>query len=213
MKRLTGYTNHRPVSILSTLIVAGRGLAADRQGTVAIEFAIVSVPFIGLLFAIFQLGLVFFAQQGLQAAVYSAARSVMIGSVQANSAITTAANFRDSLICPTGLMPSYMACSSLMVDVRPASSFGSMSTTSVSNSFVFDGSGQQFNPGCQGSIVVVRAAYPLPVFLPILVSVGVGSNISQNRSGLSTVNGQLVQLVTAAAVFRNEPFGSVGSCT
>ena len=81
----------------------------------------------------------------------------------------------------------------------------------TNDSFLFDGTGAQFHPGCQGQIVIVRAAYPMPSFLPLITSTG-GRNLSVNTSGLTSYNGKLVQMLTTASVFRNEPFGSQGAC-
>ncbi len=212
MRRLASAIRYRPSAALHAL----RRLSGDQSGATAVEFAIVSVPFLGLLFAIFQTSLAFFMQQGLVAAVDNASRQVLIGSVQANAGITTWQNFRDQLICPAtatkSLWPSFMSCSSLVVDVRTATSFTSTSSNATNDSFLFDGSGPQFKPGCQGQIVVVRVAYPMPAFLPLLTSNG-GGGVIVNKSGLTSYNGSLVQMLTTASVFRNEPFGTPGSCT
>lgn len=191
-----------------------RKFLGSDAGSTSVEFAIISVPFLGLLFAIFQTSLAFFMQQGLEAAVSSAARQVLIGQVQSNANISTWQSFRDQLICPqspaVSLLPSFMNCSTLVVDIRKAASFTGMNASNVSDNFLFNGQTPQFNPGCQGDIVVVRAAYPMPVYLPLIT--GSGSSVSQNTSGLTMYNGSLVQMLTAAAVFRSEPFGAQGNC-
>lgn len=193
-----------------------RRLRDDCTGATAVEFAIVSVPFLGLLFAIFQTSLAFFMQQGLTVAVGTAARQVLIGQVQSNASITTWQNFRDQVICPpapaTSLWPSFMTCANLVVDVRPAASFTSTTSNSTNASFLFDGTGARFQPGCQGEIVVVRAAYPMPIYLPIITAGSVGGPVNTNTSGQTSYNGRMVQMLTAASVFRNEPFGTQGTC-
>ena len=98
-----------------------RRFRGDRSGATAVEFAMVSVPFFGLLFAIFQTAFVFLAQEGLDAATTAAARQLMTGQAQAVAAITTAAQFRNSLICnPTPpaqrMLPSFINCANLIVE-------------------------------------------------------------------------------------------------
>ena len=68
----------------------------DSSGATAVEFAIVSVPFLGLLFAIFETALVFFTAQSVEAATSEAARRIMTGQAQGNSAVTSATQFRDT---------------------------------------------------------------------------------------------------------------------
>ncbi len=169
-----------------------------------VEFGLISIPFFGLLFATFQTSFAFLVQQGLQAAVESAARPILVGTVQNNAAITTWQAFRNTYLCPaTGsLLPSFIPCANVLVDVRPYTSFSSVTAANVGSSFLSDG--PLYNAGSPCQIVVVRAAYPMPVYLPKLVDIG--GVISSNTAGLTTYNGKLVQMVTAAAVSRNEPY-------
>ena len=101
-----------------------REFCSAEDGVTAVEFGIVAAPFFGLLAAIFESALVFFATQGLSAAVEQAARSILTGQAQSNAAITSAAQFRDSLICSPSsplhrVLPSFVDCSKVIVDVRP----------------------------------------------------------------------------------------------
>ena len=50
-----------------------RRFRSDRSGATAVEFAMVSVPFLGLLFAIFETAFVFLVGEGLDAATTAAA--------------------------------------------------------------------------------------------------------------------------------------------
>ena len=190
-----------------------RLFARSRSGATTVEFALVSVPFLGLLFAIFQTCLAFLMQQGLRAALDNAARQVLVGTAQNNAAVTSWQTFRDAYVCPAAgrILPSFVTCSNILVDVRPYTNFSSLARGNVSSSFLTDGSGPQYNPGTACAIVVVRAAYPMPVFLPILADANLGKSVTVNNAGLTTYNGRLVQMVTAAAVFRNEPYTTGGA--
>jgi Flp pilus assembly protein TadG len=182
----------------------------DRRGATAVEFAMISVPFFGLLFAIFQIGYVFFAQEGLDAATADAGRQLMTGQAQGNSAVTSASQFRDSLICnPTApnqrILPDFINCSQLIVDVSQASAFANANT---SESF-YTNPTMNYNPGGANCIVVVRVVYPMPAVLSILVGSG-----QQMTTGQTSYNGTMSYILMSTAVFRNEPFpnASYASC-
>ncbi|MBE7247720.1 MAG: pilus assembly protein [Actinomycetospora chiangmaiensis] len=177
------------------------------EGATTVEFALISVPFLALIFSIFQVSLVFLMQQGLRVAVDNAARQVLLGKAQTNSAVTSWQTFRDTLVCPASgsLLPSFITCSKVLVDVRKYTSFSNLST---GQSFITDGSGPTYNPGTACDIVVVRAAYPMPVYLPFLMDASLGSSVSAGTAGLTSYGGSLVQMLTAASVFRNEPYTS-----
>lgn len=175
-------------------------------GATAVEFALVAVPFLGLLAAIFESAFVFFATQGLEAAVTAASRSILTGQIQANTAITTAQQFRDDMICNPAapmqrVLPSFVDCSKVMVDVRPASSFAGADTT---NDIYQSGTGE-YCTGGPGAIVIVRAVYPMPVYFSIL-NYASSNSVSVNTAGQTSYNGAMVHMIEGVSAFRNEPF-------
>ncbi|MDB5593706.1 MAG: TadE-like [Hyphomicrobiales bacterium] len=184
-----------------------RRFGSAREGATAVEFGFIAVPFIGLLFAIFETAFVFFTTEGLEAAVADAARTIMTGQVQA-STITNATQFRDQMICnPTAprrrILPSFIDCSQVVIDVRQATDFTSadMSRTFYTNPAM------SYAPGGGGCIVIVRAAYPMPVYFPILTTTGIMT------AGQVSYNGGMKHMLIGTAAFRNEPFpGSLPSC-
>ena len=179
----------------------------DRRGITAVEFGLVAVPFIGLLAATFETGLVFFNTEGLEAAVQDASRNIMTGAAQTAN-ITTKAAFLSTYVCPaTGprILPSFIDCSKLLVDIRTSSTFTSADLT---NDFYTDTTTTSIAPGVGGNIVIVRVAYPMPVFMPILAG-ATNATIGANRAGLvNNVPGNAgwKHLLLATAVFQNEPF-------
>lgn len=186
---------------------------ADRTGATAIEFGFLGIPFIGLLFALFQTGLVFFTSETLEAATQDAARKIYTGTAQA-AGISTSSAFVQSYLCPatgTRLLPSYVDCSKIFVDVRPASSFTNADLEPdfyQSNSSVKFCPGGPGDPSNPGNIVVVRILYPMPVLLPIVVGTTT-KTIGQVRTGLVNDvpdNPGWKQLLIGTAVFVNEPF-------
>jgi Flp pilus assembly protein TadG len=205
-------------------VIVVKRFVRNEDGATAVEFAMVSVPFLGLLFAIFETAFVFFATQGVETAVAEAARAVMTGQAQSNSAVKTAAQFRDNYICnPTApqkkVLPPFLTCSNLIVDVRVASTgFGAANmakdfASSPTNSYC---------TGAPGSIVIVRAIYPMPVYLDILSMAS--SSLKSGTTGDTTIKaGQtnftsadgvagMKRMLMGTAAFRNEPFpGSSGA--
>lgn len=182
-------------------------ISADERGATAVEFSVVAVPFIGIVMAIFQTGLVLFTSEGLEAAVGDASRAIMTGQVQSGS-MTTIAAFRDQMLCsPTAprvrILPSYIDCSKLIIDVQQAATFAGSDT---SRNF-YTNSSPSFEPGGAGCVVVVRVAYPLPIIFPILTATGV------NTAGQVTQGGGLKYMLLSTSVFRNEPFSTTpGTC-
>jgi Flp pilus assembly protein TadG len=177
-------------------------ITSDERGTTAVEFSLIAVPFIGILMAIFQTGLVLFTSETLEAAVGDASRAIMTGQVQGGS-ISTVTAFRDNLLCtPTvprrRILPSFIDCSRLIVDVQQAHSF---SATDTARNF-YANNQQTFNPGGAGCIVVVRVAYPLPIVFPILAGAG------RNTAGQVNHGGGLKYMIVSTMLFRNEPFST-----
>ena len=199
----------RVVTIDGRLAALIRKFGRADDGATAVEFALVSIPFLGLLFAIFETAFVFFATQGVEAAVNDAARYVMTGQVQYDGTIKSASDFKTKMICsPTGrarILPSFIKCSDLVLHIEPAASFTSavVSTTIAS---------EKYCTGAPGDIVVVRLLYPMPVYLSILSMSSLASTgTTVNQSALKNYKGKMVHLLMGTAVFRNEPFSATGT--
>ena len=71
--------------------------ASADGGATAVEFAMISIPFLALLFAIFELGAIFLASSAIDAAVEQAARQIRTGQLQ-GTANNNAAGFK-TLVC------------------------------------------------------------------------------------------------------------------
>ncbi len=201
----------RTTGIDGTAPAARRSFAADTCGATAVEFALIMVPFLGLLMAIFQAGFTYFASENLQAATQSAARSLYVGTAQGNG-VATASAFVSRYMCPSGgagPLASFIDCTKLIVDVR-VSSAGTFIGLDTSADFYQPGSATKFCPGGPGDIVIVRVIYPFPIFLPVMGTTN-GHDVSVVRTGsvndVPNASGWQ-QLLLGTAVFRNEPFAS-----
>ena len=158
-------------------------------GVTAIEFALVALPFFLLLYAIFDLALMFFASTTLDGGIMAAARQIRTG--QAQAANLTAAQFR-TMVCNEISM--LLACDGrLGIDVRKFTGFGAVLLPAALDANGNMAGNMMFDPGTAGDVVVVRAFYAWPMILPTT-----GANFSNMAGGR--------RLLVASMAFRNEPF-------
>lgn len=189
-------------------VPAGRGHLLDRaarraihfrrrqDGSVAVEFALISVPFCALLFAIIETSLVFWSGQVLETAVHNASRKVFTGEFAKDMAGVPAGQhaqkFKD-LVCAG--VPGLFDCPTLVsVDVRAFTDFQSVAGLPP---IVKDGAINNgefgFNPGGPAQTVIVRAAMPYKMLTGFL-----GSGMENLAGGK--------HLIMATAAFRTEPY-------
>ncbi len=167
-----------------------RRFARHQKGAAAVEFALVALPFLALIFAILETALVFFAGQTLEAAVTDASRLIMTG--QAQTANYTQAAFKNA-VCAR-IYGLFDCAGGVYVDVKNYSSFSSINTAPPVNNGTFDSSKMTYQAAGPNCIQVVTLYYQWPVYVTML-----GNNLA-NLSGNK-------RLLAATAVFRNEPYG------
>jgi Flp pilus assembly protein TadG len=172
-------------------------LARNDSGATAVEFGLVAAPFLALLVALVQTGLVFFAQRVLDEITAEASRYVMTG--QAQVASMTQAGFQ-SYLCTSsntaGLVSLLFKCNNLMVNVQNYASFSAANTPCQTLSFNSNGTVSNtwvWSPGNPGDIVVVQILYQWPVMLGPL-----GFNLATYANGN--------HLLCSTSVFKNEPY-------
>ena len=171
-----------------------------RRGATAVEFAFVALPFLTLLFAVLELGMVFLVSTTLQNAADAAGRQIRTGELQNSGG--TRATFKNAICADMAWLGSDCA-NNLTVDVRTYANFDSMMTTDASGNRVMagptvtNGVVQEglWEPGGAEDIVLVRAYYSWTLFTPLL------------NSGLKNL-GNNKRLISTTVAFRNEPWGS-----
>ncbi|MCA6115281.1 pilus assembly protein [Bradyrhizobium sp. WSM 1738] len=171
-----------------------RRFRRNRRGSAAVEFALVAPIFFGVLFAIIELALVFFASQILETVTQDTARLVMTG--QAQGASLTKEQFKDAVCARLQVM--FDCVNGVYVDVRSYPAFASINISppvDSSKSFVND---MKYCPGKDGDVVVVRLFYQWPIFVT-----GLGFNLTNLANNK--------RLLTATAAFQNEPFPTPGA--
>jgi Flp pilus assembly protein TadG len=166
-----------------------RRFRRNRRGSAVVEFALIAPMFFGLLFAIIEVALMFFASQVLETVTQDSARMIMTG--QAQTAAYTQAQFKTD-VC-NRIVALFDCTNGIYVDVQSYKQFSTVNIADpidASKNFVPP---NNYSPGGPGDIVVVRLFYQWPVFVT-----GLGFNIS-NLSGSK-------RLLTATAAFQNEPY-------
>jgi Flp pilus assembly protein TadG len=172
-----------------------RWLRRGGRGMVAMEFAILSVPFFIMFLGTMEVAYDLFVQSELDNAVNIAARSVQVGSSQVNAG-TTSAQFIAKYVCPN--LSSALDCSLLTVGVSPVpvgtNYFSSPVDLSVAAQTAAT-KGTGFATCAGGRMMALKAWYDGPTFLGSLVPY------------FATIwNGQIVHLTASSAGFVNEFF-------
>jgi Flp pilus assembly protein TadG len=166
-----------------------RRFRRNRKGTAAVEFALVAPIFFGVLFAIIELALVFFASQILETVTQDTSRLIMTG--QAQNAAYTQATYKNAVCAKLTVM--FDCVNGISIDVQSYPTFASVNIADpidAGKNFVPP---NNYLPGGPGDIVVVRMFYKWPLFVT-----GLGFNVANIGSNQ--------RLLTATAAFQNEPY-------
>jgi Flp pilus assembly protein TadG len=171
-------------------------LLRQQDGAAAVEFALVAAPFLGLVFAILETALVFFAGQTLETAASAAGRLVMTG--QAQSAGYDQGAFKKQ-VCNFLQGGLFDCANGVYVDVKTYSSFNAINNAAPVTNGQFDTTKMNYSPGGPSCIVSVSLFYQWPIYVTLF-----GNNLTNLNGGF--------RLLEATSVFRNEPFGPTGTC-
>ena len=173
---------------------AARFRRAER-GATAIEFALISLPFLMLIFGTLELALVFMVGTTLDNATQYASRQIRTGQFQ-TSAANSKTDFK-TLVCSNMSWLSSQCASNLWLDVETFNDFADLAGAKPPNSATFDPTKTCFSAGQPTDIVLVRAYFEWTLFTPLL------NNALENMGG-----GSGKRLITSTTAFRNEPFNT-----
>jgi Flp pilus assembly protein TadG len=168
-----------------------RRFIRQRDGATAVEFGLVAVPFLAVMFAIIQSAMTFFASQALRTAASYGGRLIMTGQAQAQG--FDAAKFKNA-VC-ANINGAFNCQASVYVDVKTYTGFSSVNN----NALPVDQNGNlqtgnfAYQPGGPNDIVVVRLMYQMPMQVTLL-----GLNMSNMAGGN--------RLVMSTVAFRNEMY-------
>jgi Flp pilus assembly protein TadG len=170
----------------------------SRNGSAAIEFAMVAPVLFLMLFGIIESGVIFFGSSALQNATDDTGRLVRTGQAVG----WTATQFK-AQICSemAGLISAATCNSNIQVDMRQYSNFSGASYPPVTNANgTINPTSLQFPSSmvaCQ--VVLIRAFYPWTIMTPLM------QPLLENMP-----NGQY--LMSAATAFRSEPYTAGSTC-
>jgi Flp pilus assembly protein TadG len=139
-----------------------RRLFKDKSGTSAIEFAILALPFMMVIFASLETFTAFTAEQLLANATETMARKVRTGEITATN--TTKEDFRKAFCAEISIIMTCSATeakteSKLFIDVRSFADFSKIPSAIPRKNGDLDTSGFQFLPGGPTKVTIVRAYY------------------------------------------------------
>jgi len=170
-----------------------RRFALGRRGAAAVEFALVSIPFLMLTFGIIEIGLIYVVSISLENATYEAAREIRTGQLQTSGG-SSATSFT-TLICNNMSWMGAACTSNLSVSVQTFSTFQAVTASNPVSNGTVNKNSLPFQIGGPGDIVLVQSFYQWTVLAPALDGIGTPLN-----------GGQM--LLQSSAVFRNEPYSS-----
>jgi Flp pilus assembly protein TadG len=194
--------------LLAPAIRRSRSLARDEKGAVAVEFAILAIPFFMLIFAIIETSMTFFAQQILESALQDATRQIRTGQSQTATPAWNKTEFRKAICDSTfGLFEctSNPSTDRLRINVVPVTTFDAAATKvakpidskcTAASTNPTDCAWQlaeDFNDGKGSDVIIAQVFYKWPTIIN-LPWFSLADQAGNNR------------LLSAVRVFKNEPF-------
>jgi Flp pilus assembly protein TadG len=179
-----------------------RRLFKDKSGTSAIEFALLALPFMMVIFASLETFTAFTAEQLLANATDTMARKVRTGEI--TLAKTTPEAFRKAFCDEISIIMTCSATeakipSKLFIDVRSFTDFSQIPSALPRKDGDLDTSSFKFDPGGPTTITIVRAYYRWEVITDL-----VRPYITNLRPAGSSMPNDYLMVATAA--FRTESY-------
>ena len=177
-----------------------RRLRLDRRAAATLEFAMVSVPFLGLVLGLATTAYNLYLQEALDLALQSAARQVQLGLVPQT---TTPGDFAAKQFCPA--FGASAPCANVSVTLQPVTDYLSDTVVAMPQATALGNPGA-FCVGSPGQLMFARVVYLAPTisqFWPYATQ--------------ATINGVTGTALVSSAAFANEnPSGAaipaVGGC-
>jgi Flp pilus assembly protein TadG len=184
--------------------LAGKRRFRRRRGATTVEFAIVAVPFLGLLTAIFETGFVYFENAQLQEVTETASRSLLTNTLASGATYQT---FLANSVCPK--LSKMFVCANLQMEIDVVGSTWNNASSYTQNN-VYSGNynpSQVFTMPQPGQIAVVRIVYPMSPMAMILTggAFGGGGKVNDITAGMQQVNNNWVNMLMGIYAFKVEP--------
>ncbi|MBU1325655.1 MAG: pilus assembly protein [Alphaproteobacteria bacterium] len=160
-----------------------------REGAAAVEFGMIALPFLFMLFAIAEIAFVFVLDSVLENAVIETGRLIRTG--QASAQGFTADNFK-SRMCDRMTVFASGCLGKVHVDVRVVGSYTNPTLPDPMQGGAFSATGLTYQNGAPGNLILARAWYRHTLFTPFLAQ------------GLA--RGGADSWLMASTAFQNEPW-------
>lgn len=163
------------------------------DGTTAIEFGFLAVPFVMMAVGILEVSLMFAGGNLFEGAVSDAARLIKTGQIQQNGGDEN--TFRDAICASATVL---IKCEDVEFEVVPVGSGSFFDVAELSAQYGEDGAfqGRGFNAGGVNDVMLVRAIYDYPLMTPLVGSIITGG-------------GGTMRMVSTI-VFQTEPYEFTG---
>ncbi len=167
-----------------------RGLWRAQDGSAAIEFGIVALPFLFMLFAVLEMALIFTVDSVLDNAAVETGRLVRTGQVSAQA--MTREQFKDELCDRMSIFESSCrAEGTTTIDVRVVPQFDTPLDNPADDGDIQAGE-TSYTPGDPGNLILMRVWYRHPIFTAFLAP-----GMQEQANGY--------RLLASTTAFRNEP--------
>ena len=134
----------------------------DGRGVVAVEYALLAIPFTTALFFFIELTFDFFVQTSLDFAVDAAARRMQRGDVV--TVPRTSDDFASSLLCP--VLSSFVTCSNLVITMQVVSDWKTDPNLAPPiHDGILDPSAATYCFGSPTEPMLLQVVYPAPAFI------------------------------------------------
>ncbi len=154
-----------------------------RKGATAVEFSLIAVPLVMLMFGVIEISMIFTKQGVLEYATSQAAREIRTGQAQQSGAPEDA--FRLALCNHVSFM---IDCDDIAYEVQTMDSF-SDANEAPPPSYDEDGNleSQEFDAGESSGVVLIRTVYRHPIVTPMMQPLLSNSGSATTRLMISTV--------------------------
>ena len=188
----------RLIARITTLI---RRFAGARRGAIAVEFAIIGIPLMMLMFGVLELALILLVTATLDTATDFATRNIRTGRFQAAHPSQTPQQVEVSkaqfskLVCLNMSGLKDRCEDKLIVDAETFDTFAGAGGSKPAEPKDFDERRVCWSTGNPEDIVLVRTYYEWPIITPLLKPVFHSA-------------GHQGRLLSSARIFRNEPYNA-----
>jgi Flp pilus assembly protein TadG len=171
-----------------------RSWVRRQEGTTAIEFSLMAIPYFMLTIGIMEVSIMYASACLLEGATNSAARLIRTGQVQQAEGVDPQEMFRDAICDYASVL---LACDKIVIEVRPMDSFTDYDALAAQ--YDEDGNlvSQGFDAGGSNNRILIRVAYRYEMLTPFIGPLLVGADNS--RLFMSTI------------VLQTEPYDFAGA--